>query len=250
MPSIMPFAQLHTWLSSTEIPSTGLARPKFHHRCTEDRLREGSARTPSFFISSRIAKNRKSVFRELGLDTDEPGGPYWSEQAFSELTGLASPTSTHAPDEPDNDNAGAHGSRTETETHQGRQQQQQQQQEGQDVQAEPPQSPTSQPASGPTRWYSRLTTRVRRPRIRTVSTSAPQPPSLSTVTRLSTMALLIAVLLPGFSYYKRRHEASPNGGADASVTIHAAAGASSGPVLELGAEMPAAVCKRWAYPGG
>ena len=84
-------------------------------------------------MSGKIAKERKSIFRELGLDTDQPSGPYSSEHDFGELTGLTSPTSTHAP-EPGNDNASDDG-RGEMERRQT--------QQGQDDRAEPRSEPTS-----------------------------------------------------------------------------------------------------------
>jgi hypothetical protein len=183
-------------------------------------------------MSGKIAKERRSIFRELGLDTDQPSGPYSSEHDFGELTGLASPTSTHAA-EPGNDDASDDGehemARRQTE-------------HGQDGRAEPRSEPTS-PSTAQRPWYARLP-RVRRPRIKTVS-SAP-PPSMSTITRLSSIALLIAVLVPGFSYYNGREEAAPNL-AGAGVINTKAAEAS--PVLELRADSPTDVCKRWAHQG-
>ncbi|KAL2130363.1 hypothetical protein VTI74DRAFT_6567 [Chaetomium olivicolor] len=224
----MPYVQLPKSSSDPEIPTSCPPRPRFHHRCTNDRIREGSGRPPSFSMSSKITKGRKSVFRELGLDADEPRGPSLSEQAFNELMGLTSPTSIHAP-ESGNDNASGDG-KSDTER--------QQQQQGQDDRDQFPQSPTS-PSTSQRPWYSRLS-RVRCPRIKTVS-SAP-PPSLSTITRLSSIALLIAVLLPGFSYYQGGGEPAPTV-ADAGV-IHTKP---TGPVLETRAGSPTNVCKRWAH---
>jgi len=66
---------------------------------------------------------------------------------------------------------------------------------------------------------------------------------MSTITRLSSIALLIAVLLPGFRYYHGREEISPNV-ADAGV-IHTTA-AEARPVLER-RNSPTNVCKRWAH---
>ncbi|KAK4035008.1 hypothetical protein C8A01DRAFT_48726 [Parachaetomium inaequale] len=226
----MPYVQLPKSCSAPEIPPSRPGRPRFHHRCTEDRIREGSGRPPSFSMSGKIAKERKSIFRELGLDTDQPSGPYSSEHEFGELTGLASPTSTHAPG-PGNDNTSDDGD-GEMEG--------QQTQQGQDDRAEPRSEPAS-PSAAQRPWYARLP-RVRRPRIKTVS-SAP-PPSMSTITRLSSIALLIAVLLPGFSYYNGREEAVPNL-ADAGVINTKAAEAS--PVLGPRADSPTDVCKRWAH---
>lgn len=193
-------------------------------------------------MSRKFCKDRKSIFKELDLDTDEPSGPYATEQEFAELTGLASPTSTQGP-EPTDDNASDGDGRreTEAEAEEDRQQTQQADAENEQQQLEP--NPQRQPP-----WYARLP-RVRRPRIRTVS-SAP-PPSLSTLSRVSTIALLIAVLLPGFSsYYKGRETVSPVV-ADAGVIRETPR--TSGPVLESiverREESPTRVCRRWAHQG-
>lgn len=224
----MSFAQLSKYPSDPEVPSNRHVRPKFHHRCTMDRLREGSGRPPSFPMSRKVSKDRKSIFRELGLDTDEPRGPYSSEREFTEITGLASPTSTHVPETGDDNRSGDGKGITERQPTEH---------EGQDDRYGFPQSPSSQSTSqGP--WYSKLP-QVRRPRIKTAS-SAP-PPSLSTITKLSTIALLIAVLLPGFSYYHSRGTVSPSV-ADAGPTV-------AGPVLDLRADSLAGVSRRWPHQG-
>ncbi|KAK4126410.1 hypothetical protein N657DRAFT_679342 [Parathielavia appendiculata] len=190
-------------------------------------------------MSTKISKNRKSVFTELGLDTDTPSGHFSNEPEFTELTGLTSPTSTHAPESANNDNESDDG-RGEMERRQTQQRQ--------DNQDESRTDPTS-PSTSQRPWYARMgslrVSRVRRPRIKTVS-SAP-PPSMSTITRLSSFALLIAVLLPGFSYYQGREEVTANV-AGAGVTHPTAAEAA--PVLEPRASSdsnPALVCKRWAH---
>jgi hypothetical protein len=184
-------------------------------------------------MSSKPTKHRKSIFRELGLDTDESSAAYSSEHEFTRLTGLTSATSTHAPelakDDPNED------SKIEIEN--------QQIYQGRDDQDENQSAPTS-PSASQKPWYSRLTY-VRRPRINTAS-SAP-PPSMSTIMRLSSSVLLIAVLLPGFSYYKGCKEIAPNV-ADASVIYTKAAAA--GPVLEPRADSPTDICKRWAHQSG
>lgn len=226
----MPHTQLPKSSSDPEVPLGRSTRPRFHHRCTEDRLREGSGRPPSFSMSRKTTKERKSVFRELGLDTDDPSGPYSSEHEFAQVTGLASPTTTPGPGA-GNDHASDDG-KVETE----RKPAQQGQDDHDDEFAQSPASPSTSQRP----WYSRLT-RARRPRIKTVS-SAP-PPSLSTMTRLSSIALLIAVLLPGFSYYSGRQTAAPVV-ADAGV-IHTPG--PPGPVLEGRAGFLSDVCGRWAY---
>jgi hypothetical protein len=151
---IMPSTHLPKPSSAPEIPPGRSARPRFHHRCTDDRIREGSGRPPSFSLSTSITKGRKSVFRELGIDNHEPRSPCSNERAFTELTGLASPTSTHAPEPPNN--TGNDKDRSEMER-----QHTQQGQSGRDG----PQSEPTPPSTAQRPWYSRLA-RARRPRAR------------------------------------------------------------------------------------
>ncbi|KAK4652209.1 hypothetical protein QC762_609110 [Podospora pseudocomata] len=222
----MAVGQLPKSSSDPEISSTRPARPKFHHRCTNDRIREGSGTPPLFFsMTGKIRKDRKSVFREVGLDTEEPSGPYFSEHEFGEITGLASPTSTHRPDT-------AQGNTSDD----GKDDTEQRQPRDELDEAESPTSPSQKP------WYSRLTP-GRRPRVRTAS-SAP-PPSVSSFTRLSTIALLIAVVIPAFSYYKGAEEVAPLAGADAGVIYYR--DMKPGPILETRADSPTKACKRWAH---
>ncbi|KAK0715127.1 hypothetical protein B0H67DRAFT_553715 [Lasiosphaeris hirsuta] len=229
----MSFVTLSKCSSGPEIPSrTGApspVRPRFHHQYTNDRIREGSGRPPSFQMIGKIRKDRKSVFKEIGLDEDDPHLSYLNEKEFGELTGLALPytirTSTERRQEGNSDDG-----RSETERQVGHGQ-------GQDDtdSLRSPNSPSSQKP-----WYSRLTP-GRRPKIRTAS-SAP-PPSLAGLTRLTTIALLIAVVLPGFSYYNGREKVSLNG-ADAGVIHQRPKG--FGPVLDSRANTQTKVCKRWS----
>ncbi|EAQ87800.1 hypothetical protein CHGG_04419 [Chaetomium globosum CBS 148.51] len=191
----MPYTQLPKACSDPEIPPGHPGRPRFHHRCTEDRLREGLGRPPSFSMSNKIAKERKSIFKELGLDTNQPKEFISNEKDYGETKGLASPASIHAP-ESANRNADDAGRRETARrlTH------------GEEDGRVEPQSEPASPSPSQRPWYSRLP-RVRRPRIKSVSSA---PPSMSTITRLSSVALLIAVLLPGFSYYQSREETASN----------------------------------------
>lgn len=63
---------------ASTLPISRPIRPKFNSRLTSDRLREGSLiTTRSFITASTITKDRKSVFREVGLDDDssDAGSP-------------------------------------------------------------------------------------------------------------------------------------------------------------------------------
>lgn len=219
-------------------------RPKFHHKYTNDRIREGSGTPPTFSMFSKIKKDRKSVFKELGLDDDEPSPRYTSEHEFGYITGLSSPTTastTHrsrarrvAVDVSDSDGDGD-DRRSECEKPRAEEREEQQ------SESESTRSPTT-PSSSSKPWYAKLAP-GRRPRIKTVASAPPSTMS----SRLSTTALLIAVVLPAFSYYNGRAQVSLSG-ADAGV-IRSTTG-SPIPALETRADSPTDVCARWAHQGG
>ncbi|KAK0645761.1 hypothetical protein B0T16DRAFT_509581 [Cercophora newfieldiana] len=219
-------ANLGKCASEPDIPLRPPVRPKFHHHNTNDRIREGSGRPLSIHMIGKIRKDRKSVFKELGLDTDESGLGYADEKVFGEITGLSSPT----------DKGGRsarvsaeRGSETGSDDGRG-----EQKGEGEVV------SPTSPTGSQKSSWYSRLAS-GRRPKIRTAA-SAP-PPGMAGLSRLTTIALLIAVVLPGFGYYNGREKVVVSG-ADAGVIQERPKG--FGPVLDTRAPSPTKVCKRWS----
>ncbi|KAK4110248.1 hypothetical protein N656DRAFT_285538 [Canariomyces notabilis] len=222
----MSFVQYES-SSDPDILSSGPVRPKFHHRHTNDRIREGSRGPSSFPMASKITKNRKSIFKELGLDTDLPSQSYPNEQSprSGELT---SPISTYTLEQPPNvDPSG--GPRPETG--------EQSRETPEPGSPPPPQQPTAAKRS----WYSRLTP-GRRLRVKTESSVPPPRPFL--LTRFSAIALLIAVVLPCFSYYKG-HQEVPLSAAGARPVIRNRSGV-TGPVLETRAESRTDVCKRWA----
>ncbi|KAK3390762.1 hypothetical protein B0H63DRAFT_557672 [Podospora didyma] len=211
-----------------ESPSTP-SRPRFHHQYTNDRIREGSGRPPSFSMVGKIRKDRKSVFKELGLDTEELVESYLTEKEFGELTGLPSP-STARNSEQDRETESDDG-KAET----GRPSRYD------DSQSAPtsPRSPASQKSSS-SPWYAKLAP-GRRPRIRSAS-SAP-PPGMSSFSRISTIAILIAVVIPAFNYYSGGDQVSLSG-VDAGVIRYHPKGV--GPVLDPRANSPTQACKRWA----
>lgn len=166
------------------------------------------------------------MFKELGLDTD--GHTAYTngltDKEFAKLTGLASA---------DTDRSSEHDSEPPGGS-EGRRRQEPQGADNQNV------SPQSQSTLNSKPWYSKLVA-PRRPRIKT-SASAP-PPTMSTFTKLSSVALFVAVLLPGFSYYNGRENAPANG-ADAGVINR-----NVKPVLDIRADGSTDVCKRWSQQG-
>lgn len=69
---------------ASTLPAPRPVRPKFNSMLTSDRLREGSLiRTQSFMTTGKVKKNRKSVFRELGLDDDLSDASSFSQSVSS-----------------------------------------------------------------------------------------------------------------------------------------------------------------------
>ncbi|ROW07024.1 hypothetical protein VPNG_06629 [Cytospora leucostoma] len=58
---------------SVESDTYRVVRPKFNQRLTQDRLREAARRPSAVYMFSKIRKDRKSVFKEVGL-VHEDGG--------------------------------------------------------------------------------------------------------------------------------------------------------------------------------
>lgn len=232
----MSFVNLSKCPSDPELPPVPAVRPRFHHQNTNDRIREGSNRPTSFHMVSKIRKDRKSVFKELGLDSDEPALSFSNEREFGEITGLVpGPPRTPSYSAERAQDTESDDDRSEADKPSVREQERRHV----DEDDESIRSPTS-PSSSQKPWYSRLTP-TRRPRIRTAATAP--PPSMGGLTRLSTIALLIAVVLPGLSYYNGRQTVSLNG-ADAGVIQQRPKG--FGPVLENRADSPIQACKRWS----
>lgn len=90
-----------------------------------------------------------------------------------------------------------------------------------------------------TRWISRLT--ALRPRVKTAASAPSPPPAMSSLARVSMLALFIAVVLPAISY-RNGHNKVEMSGADAGVIRN-------GPsvVLNSRADSPVDVCLRWAH---
>ncbi|KAI0141493.1 kelch domain-containing protein [Pestalotiopsis sp. NC0098] len=161
---------------------------------------------------SSIKKGRKSVFREIGLEDDwtediKNSLDSTDEKEFGRVTGvsLEEPTSPTSPTSPT-------GTNTETTCE-------------------------SDESREPKRWSSILH-RVKRPQIK--AASAAPPPSTTSMHRFTTIALLIAVILPTISYNNGRQKIESSG-VDAGVIRNAPS-----VVLEDRADSPVDVCLRWA----
>ncbi|KAK2031777.1 kelch domain-containing protein [Colletotrichum zoysiae] len=187
-------------------------------------------------MTSNIKKGRKSVFKELGLDADFSDDCASSAtehfqhsrerkeimsmgKEFGQVSGLASKhgdASNDADDDDGDDDDDGESRRSGTE---------QREEPG-----ETRRGNTNQLAKHS--WYTKLSQGYRRPRIKTAS-SAP-PPTVSSLQRLGMIALLIAVILPAFSYNNGHQKLGS--GADAGV-------------IRPRETTSTNVCLRWAQQG-
>lgn len=163
-------------------------------------------------MGSRIRKGRKSIFREVGL-VDDPSEHRQNSFDISDEKGfdVISGTAAEGLEEP-----------------------------------EEPTSPTdahanalgdSEESRSKARWLSKLT-QVKRPRVKAAA-SAPTT-TMASLSRLTTIVLLIAVALPAISYNSGRKKVEING-ADAGVIKK-----TPDIILEDRADSPVDVCLRWA----
>lgn len=208
-------------------------RPPFNHQNTQDRLREAQLRRPP--MTSRIQKDRKSVFTEVGLAPedghatvhvfgDSAGRLDHQQQQQQRLSGLA-PLDT--------DSATTRG-RTTDDTHDKEKEEstrttQTPEQRCSDDSGAAPSSETSASPQSPTAktpWYVKLAT-GRRPRVRTASNAPPSP--FQGLTTMTMIALAVAVMAP---LYSRSSE-------DAAGIVDA------GPIIRR-VDSPTDVCARWA----
>lgn len=220
------------------------SRPAFNTQNTQDRLRESDQR-PSMFNS--IKKNRKSVFREVGLANEDAGtisprvvlkDPFDIENEKRDNTsaaglspldtkagdrGLTTPTpSTHGPTKPDDDDettSSSDGTALPQPTGVG----------ASAMQSEPtsPQSSTS----SKTPWYAKLTPTGRRARVRLGSGSSAPPSPFLGVSTMTMLALAVAIIAPTLL--------GTGGGQDALGVVDA------GPIA-IRADSTTDVCARWA----
>jgi len=173
-------------------------------------------------MTSNIKKGRKSVFKELGLDDNfsddcassatehfqhsrERKETMSMEREFGQVSGLA-PKHGDALNDADDDGDGDDDDDNDGESrHSGTEQRED------PGESESRHRNMNQFAKHP--WYIKLSQGYRRPRIKAAS-SAP-PPTVSSLQRLGMIALLIAVILPAFTYNNGRQKIGT--GADAGV---------------------------------
>lgn len=205
-----------------------VVRPKFNQRVTQDRLREAVRKPSVFYMFSKIRKDRKSVFKEVGLALEDGSAMADDKQHTVKvedgLVSLAAPLDMKSAE------AGSTTEHTHTKDKDGKAR-------VNDISARPSKQEYSAPMSQPeplspqsltskTPWYAKVAI-GRRPRVRTES-SAP-PTSFQGLSRLTMIVLALALVIPIYG----RDSRDSVGIADAVPTVKRA-------------KSPTDVCTRWA----
>jgi hypothetical protein len=214
-------------------------RPKFNSNLTSDRLRVGSGTiTPRFLIGKATQKDRKSMFKELGLDDVDsdstcstPSGvtlasclgasSYGDASTVGQIPSAAAALVSRASTSGLDLNSTLHGMADENPPIPGNQ--------GLGASATSLDEQEHDQTSETNKWYSRLRLSSPRPRIPTAASPPPHP--VSTLQRVTMLALLIAVAIPSLAF---------RGGEGSAV-------ANAGVVPRE--QSPVDVCKRWAQQG-
>lgn len=209
-----------------ESDTSRMVRPKFNHQNTQDRLREATRRPSPFSTFSNIKKDRKSVFKEVGLESEHGGvmpdfDMKHAVDAENRLTPLDTKsvesgcTADHAHVEDKDGNPGTDemGARQEF---------------GQTNSARTPQSEPSSPQSltSKTPWYAKIST-GKRSRVKTGSSTPPT--SFQGLSKATMVVMVLALIIPF----------SGRGGQD-TVGL-----ADAGPIVKK-TKSPTGVCARWA----
>ncbi|KAJ0104071.1 hypothetical protein J7T55_006997 [Diaporthe amygdali] len=218
--------------SSFESGTHRVTRPKFNHQNTQDRLREGAKRPSPFSMISKIRKDRRSIFREVGLAPEDEAGSTDNldeKHAEKEEPNQVHTVSSIRINAAEKGNAG---------DQQGKEmnvmQDKSEEESGESTlrhrsshEISRSKTVSMHPTDHKIPWYAKLAA-GRRPRVRTVASPAPSP--LRGLSAVSMLALVLAVLIP----FTGRGEQDTVGVADA------------GPVISIRADSPTDVCTRWA----
>lgn len=214
-----------------------LTRPKFNHQNTQDRLREAARSPTPFPMISNIRKDRRSIFKEVGLAPEEAG----VTDTLDENHAVADDKESRQAQRPVAHNA-ADDDNTTTACTRAEDRQREQTNDMQDKGEQPPAATLSRRRSfheisrtkavsvqsaTKTPWYAKFAS-GRRPRVRTVGGPSPSP--LRGLSAVSMLALVLAVLIP----FTGRGKQDTVGMADA------------GPIVLSRADSPTDICARWA----
>jgi hypothetical protein len=213
--------------------------PKLNHQLTRDRFCEAPKRPTPFPMISNIRKDRRSVFKEVGLAPEEAGTMHHPAGTHAGADDKGEPGQAQRPTAPNTVEESTAATHTHAEEHQWREQTGDIQEKTEELPAEPSSrrqdyheiarsnGVSVQPAGIKTPWYAKLAA-GRRPRARTVGSPSPSP--LRGLSTASMVALVLAVLIP----FTSRGRQDTIGVADA------------GPIMLSRADSPTYVCARWA----
>jgi hypothetical protein len=193
-------------------PERGLlGRPSFSSQKTSDRLREAERR-PSM-STTNMKPQRRSVFKEEGLDDLHHSVHHTDQKSMP----------TIEIEDAKEKNATIDSNLKDLE-----------QKENVEI-TKKPDSPA---------WYSKIG-KGSRPTIKSAATAPPG--SFSTIPRLALIAILIAVVVPGFRYSGGKAKVNISG-ADAGVIMTAELVDNAG-AIEGRQNSPTSVCMRWSHQG-
>lgn len=224
--------------SSLEPGTRPLTRPTFNHQNTQDRLREAAKRPTPFPMISNIRKDRRSIFKEVGLAPEDPGATNAPDENHAIADEREVSVQVQRPIALDAAKDNATTARTRIED-QRREETNDVQEKSEKPSAEPvgqrqssldlsrSKTVSMQSAATKTPWYAKLAA-GRRPRVRTVGGPSPSP--LHGLSVISMLALVLAVLIP----FTGKGKQDTVGVADA------------GPIMLSRADSPTDVCTRWA----
>lgn len=233
--------------TNNDTPAHHSRLPESNSQNIKDRQRDGESR-PS--MSSNIKKNRKSVFREVGLAAEDHGAispRVLLEEPIefgNEAAGVATTAKSVSLDtESARVERGCTTAGLREALHSPAEADEEDEDEQNSSSAPPspddirrlsqstPTSPQSPAATGKTPWYAKLAT-GKRPRVRLGSGSSSPPSPFWSVSTMTMLALAVAVMAPTML---GRGGQEPGGGGvvDAGVIVHRAVS-------------PTDVCARWA----
>ncbi|KAI8684036.1 hypothetical protein NCS57_00069000 [Fusarium keratoplasticum] len=200
-------------------------RPRFNSQRTSDRLRESSTFiTPPFKMGGNIRKGRRSVFKEVGLDDDLE----YPEPSSAPTLLPSQHTTTHHSKREITDNSDPIQTSQSNKRDYEQETDQDHDSSGEDSSGSKRQRSRQLSLSSPKTWYAKLANTKGRPRIKSTSGASP---GMSGLHRFTMIALLIAIVLPAFSW-RNGHSVTDLNGANAGA-------------ITRRDKSPTDVCARW-----
>ncbi|KAF5026503.1 hypothetical protein F66182_1425 [Fusarium sp. NRRL 66182] len=223
----MPMVKSPTPTNSASAFLAPPARPRFNSQRTSDRLRESQIFLPlQFKMGGAIRKGRRSIFKEVGLEND------LDFPSSSSSSASASAPTLLPSQQLDTQDNGKGLSDTTSNILQppkpNKRHFEQSKDHSQDQDGSERQRPRQLTLTSPKTWYAKLSNHKGRTRVKSTSGA---PPGVSGLQRFTMLALLIAIVLPAFSW-RNGHSLSDINGANAGV-------------ITKRETSPTEVCARW-----